>query len=214
MGFTILMDMDGVIYPFEDAFNELMVQYGGEPVDFTEWQDFSTMPGDIIAQIWADPSLFSRVEPYPAAIETLVALKQLTDDLYLVTRPGRNPEITIPSKIRWVQQYMPWFDIRYFTTMFPKWLFRADMIVDDHPPIVDKWRKQNEEDGMAVLLSRPWNEDKQKWLKRRGAEIAKDYVDVIDLAYLWAEELQERGIYDGPQSRRYQEGSGAAVSGT
>lgn len=192
MPFTVLMDMDGVLYPFDDAFNEVIVEYGGEPQDFSEWKDFSTMPGDTIEKVWKDPTLFSRSPPYPAAIEMMVALNQMDINLYIVTRPGRNPEITIPAKLQWIHEYMPWFDLRNFTAMFPKWYFKSDMIVDDHPPIVDKWRKHNP-DGLPVMFEQKWNHKKSAWMKQRGATVATSYADIVDLADLWSEERIERG---------------------
>jgi 5'(3')-deoxyribonucleotidase len=168
------------------------VEYGGEPQIFDEWKDFSTMPGELITKVWKDSSLFNRVAPYPGAIEMMVALNLSGAELYIVTRPGRNPEITVPAKIAWVKEWMPWFNIRNFTTMFPKWHFKADMIIDDHPPIVDKWRKHNP-DGMPVLFQQKWNMTKVEWLRRRGAYIAEDFSAILDLADVWAEELIERG---------------------
>jgi len=190
---TVLMDMDGVLYPFEEACSELYVQYGGEPLVFDKWVDFSTMPGDLMTKVWEDPTLFKRSDPYPGAIEMMVALQQMEElDVYIVTRPGRNPNITIPAKIEWVTKWMPWFDLHNFTTMFPKWLFSSNVIVDDHPPVVDKWRKYNLM-GLPVLFSRPWNADKVEWMQRRGAFIAKDYIDVLDVIGGEIEEHIERG---------------------
>lgn len=191
--FTILMDMDGVLYPFEDAFNELYVQYGGKPLPFDKWVDFSTMPGKLIGKVWEDPSLFNRSAPYPRSMEMMVALNQMEVDMYIVTRPGRHPEVTVPAKIAWVKKWMPWFDLRNFTTMFPKWLFNADMIVDDHPPIVDKWRKHNP-NGLPILFTQPWNLDKVDWMRKRGTSIAEDYVDIINSATIWVDEVYERGM--------------------
>ncbi len=191
--FTVLMDMDGVLYPFEEAFNELYVKYGGEPLTFEKWIDFSTMPGNLIGKVWEDPTLFNRRDPYPGALGMMVALNQMDIEMYIVTRPGRCPEVTVPAKIEWVKRWMPWFDLRNFTTMFPKWRFTADMIVDDHPPVVDKWRKQNP-NGLPVLYTQPWNLGKVGWMRSRGASIAEEYVDILNSATIWIEEVYERGV--------------------
>ena len=170
--FTISMDMDGVLYPFDIAFNGLIEKYGGEPHDFKTWINFSEVFGDkIVDKVWNDSDLFLAEEPYPGADYVMNDLNEMKDvKVYLVTNPGRNPHITIPAKWAWVQKHFPWIHPYQFVTTHAKWLFRTDLLVEDHPPNIEKFLKFNP-DKTGMLIERPWNERKVAKLMNKGVYI-------------------------------------------
>jgi 5'(3')-deoxyribonucleotidase len=175
----VAMDMDGVIYPFDKAFNELMEQYGGERQEFSKFLDFSTMPGRIIESVWNDPTLFTRSEPYEDAQWMMAELMAIPEiEVFIVTRPGRNPHITIPAKWKWVEQWFPRVPVKNFVTLAPKWLFRSHVIVDDFPDNVRKWQNCNPE-GLPILVQRDWNLDVVEKFKKRGILVAENGVSSI-----------------------------------
>lgn len=170
--FTISMDMDGVLYPFPEAFNHLVVKYGGQPHDFTKFVNFSEVFGDeVVDKIWADPDLFRIERPYDGVVYAMEQLRAMQDvEVYIVTNPGRNPDITIPAKWAWIKKHLPWVHQYQFVTTHAKWLFRTDLIVEDHPPNIEKFLKHNP-DKQAVLIERPWNERKAQRLINKGVYV-------------------------------------------
>jgi len=181
--YVIAMDMDGVLYPFDDAWNTICVEHGGQPHDFKDWVNFSEVFGDaLVDAIWHDPKLFQIKEPYPEAVQMMQQLEEMSPfvEVYLVTNPGRNIDITIPAKWAWVQQWFPWITAYHFVTMHAKWLFKADMIVEDFPGNIDKWLKANPV-GDAVMISRRWNTNKKTAVIKQGAVVLglEDVVEYV-----------------------------------
>jgi 5'(3')-deoxyribonucleotidase len=174
------MDMDGVLYPFEEAFNQLYVKYGGEAIAFDHWLDFSTLPGDIVSKVWNDPKLFRLNKPYPGTQQMMKMLDEMKDvEVFYVTSFGRNPDITVPSKWLWLKRYFPWVSERNFVAMCAKWFFQADMIVEDFPSNIKKWQKYNPE-GNAVLIRQPWNEDRVEEMQQCNVMVPKNGVADLD----------------------------------
>jgi 5'(3')-deoxyribonucleotidase len=163
------MDMDGVLYPFDRAFNRVIEKHGGKRHDFRGWINFSEVFGDeIVDKVWEDSDLFRIEDPYDGAVYAMQQLDAMEDvQVYFVTNPGRNPHITIPAKWEWIQEHLPWVHHYQFVTTHAKWLFQADMIVEDHPPNIEKFLKYNPTKE-ATLIMRPWNERKVKRLLDKG----------------------------------------------
>jgi 5'(3')-deoxyribonucleotidase len=163
------MDMDGVLYPFDKAFNRIIVKHGGTPHDFKGWINFSEVFGDdIVDKVWEDSELFRIEDPYDGAVYAMQQLDALEGvEVYIVTNPGRNPHITIPAKWGWIQEHLPWVHHYQFVTTHAKWLFQADMIVEDHPPNIEKFLKCNP-GKEATMVQRPWNDRKTKRMLDKG----------------------------------------------
>lgn len=179
------VDMDGVLYPFDTAFNKLSKKYGGPTHDFKAWVDFSKTYGDdIVDKVWHDPTLFNSEPPYPKAIEGLKALYDIPGvKPLIITNPGRNPELSITAKWHWLQKYAPFVHHYDFITMHPKWLMNLDMIIEDNHDNVLSCLKAHPDTSVyqAVLVSRPWNEKYQTKLMRRGAYVVEGIEQVPSL---------------------------------
>jgi 5'(3')-deoxyribonucleotidase len=178
--FTIAMDMDGVLYPFDLAFNELSLKHGGPEHDFKNWINFSEVFGDeVVDKIWGDPTLFNCQPPYMSATLGMAELRDMPGvEVFVVTNPGRNPEITIPAKWAWLQHNFPWIDAYHFVTMHAKWLFKTDMIVEDFPGNINKWVKHNP-GSTAVMIERPWNQTEVPKLLRKNVYVLSRGVETV-----------------------------------
>jgi len=179
--YTIAMDMDGVLYPFDKAWNAVCVAHGGAPHDFTDWINFSEVFGDsLVEEIWADPALFQVENPYIEALPMMQELEEMKPhvEVFIVTNPGRNIDVTIPAKWAWIQKWFPAIDAYHFVTMHPKWYFKTNMIVEDFPGNIEKWLKHNPT-GDAVMIEQNWNKDKIPAMRNRGA-LVMDLEDVVD----------------------------------
>jgi 5'(3')-deoxyribonucleotidase len=178
--YTVAMDVDGVLYPFEGVFSRLYKQYGGEEdLVFDRWVDFSTLDEDIVSRVWKDPLLFNSAEPIPGAVETMKALSEMPGVKVVITTSfGRSPEIAVAAKWSWIQRWFPWVEGWDFITIHHKWLLATDMLVDDFHHNVEAWMKHNKP-GCGVLVKRPWNKAKVPYLSARGALIAENGVQDI-----------------------------------
>lgn len=169
--YVIALDMDGVLYPFPDAFNALYSEFTGERLIFDGWLDFSSLPGEAVSAVWNNPQLFLHAEPYEGAVDMVQGLMEIPSvALYIVTSPGRSIDITIPSKWQWLQHWMPFVPHDHFVTMTHKQYFRASMLIEDYASNVVSWLTYNPT-GDTVLISRPWNESRQQELKNLGTEV-------------------------------------------
>ena len=181
--YTIAMDMDGVLYPFDEIFLQLYKNYGGEQnFVFDKWVDFSTLDEGIVSQVWRDPELFMSGAPIPGAVETMRALEDMPDVKVVITTSfGRVPDVVVAAKWAWVQKWLPWFQGWNFITIHHKWLIGTDMIVDDFHNNVEAWMNKHLT-GQGVLVRRPWNEAEVSRLERRGAFITDNGVqDILPL---------------------------------
>jgi len=179
--YTVAMDMDGVVYPFEDAFNALYTELGGEYQPFDHWIDFGTLPGDKIAQVWGDPRLFQSQDPYPGAVAAINQILELQNtQMFFATSFGRRAEagVITGSKLSWVKRWWPEFDTHNFIAIHVKWLLATDMIVDDLPDHVRKWMNYNP-GGTGVLIRRPWNESKLLQMSKKGDIIIENVVEGV-----------------------------------
>jgi 5'(3')-deoxyribonucleotidase len=182
MKYSIAVDMDGVLHPFDVAFNTLYEEYGGEPQSFDQWKDFAVdFVGEISDKVWTDPRLFNMVPPYEGAqkmIDDLMAQDNV--EVFFVTSPGRSIEVTIPAKWKWLQTFFPKVVSRQFVTTAAKWYFSSDIIIEDFPGNLKKWYNRNP-GGTPIMIRRPWNEDKVEKMKQRGILVLDDLKDVSPL---------------------------------
>jgi len=175
------MDMDGVVYPFEDAFNDIYTGLGGAYQKFDHWIDFSTLPGELVGQVWSDPRLFMTGVPYPGALGTIDTILAMPDTrMFFSTSFGRRKEagVIVASKLTWIREWWGDFDEHNFIALHAKWLLDTDMLVDDFPDHVRKWKNYHPE-GTSILIRRPWNEDQLLKLERKGVIIMEDGVEGV-----------------------------------
>jgi 5'-nucleotidase len=155
----VIIDLDGVVYDWQGAFLNLYREWTGEEPPAgceSDWDFADKLPNRaVVNQIERGSRLWTDGNPYPGAIE---AAKRLFDttDAYIATQPGRHVETAVTGKAWWLAQRMPWLDQERVIYIKPKWLLRADVLIDDRPRNVRKWLQHNPE-GVAYLVAQPWN---------------------------------------------------------
>lgn len=169
--YVISLDMDGVVYPFVETFNPLYMEKTGETLQFNTWLDFSSLPGEIITSIWRDPRLFLTGEPYPGAVNMVQGLLEIPGvEVFFVTSPGRDIDITVPSKWAWINRWFPNFPASHFVTTQRKQYFRASLMIEDYPTNIVSWLSYNPT-SEAILIPHPWNEDRHAEMRNLGVNI-------------------------------------------
>lgn len=186
MTYYVGVDMDGVLYPFDKAFNRLSKKYGGPQHDFKAWVNFAETFGDkVVEKVWHDPSLFQIEDPYPRCIQALKDIHSMKNvKVLIITNPGRNPEISVPAKWAWLQKHAPFVHHYEFITMHPKWLMHLDLLVEDNHDNAKACLKKGYVERVG-LVSRPWNEKYHKKLIDKGAYVAKGLEFVPPLVSLF-----------------------------
>ena len=180
--FSIAMDMDGVLYPFDEAFNKLIVAAGGEALPFDKWVDFNLDFDPVLSRkVWKDARLFKMSAPYPNAVQAMEQLNDMEDvEVFIVTNVGKNPQISFPAKWAWLNKWFPWIQPWQVITMRQKWLLDTNMIVDDHHKTVKKWANQRM--GYPVMIRRPWNRElTDENAKKRGIIVENSIAPVVGL---------------------------------
>lgn len=171
--YVIAVDMDGVLYPFVDAFNLLYKEATGEQVVFDGWLNFANLPGEIVNAIWRDPRLFQELEPYEEALDMMEGFATIPNvEAFIVTSPGREIDITIPAKWAWLQKWFPMVDARHFVTLQAKEYFKANLLIEDYPENILAWLVENPAND-AIMIKRPWNEAKIAEVHNYGVKVFK-----------------------------------------
>jgi len=153
----VLIDMDGVICNFVDAFMYLYAEKGGKIPDgfaWVEWNSMDELPSqDVRKEVWRDPDLFWLPKPYEGAIVALQALNEQFDVRIVTALPHKH----VHTRSDWVKHYAPFIHRKnqmIFTN--DKSLIRGDVIIDDKLEYVRDWLKINARTG--VVIDRPWNQ--------------------------------------------------------
>jgi len=163
----ILIDVDGVIANFVDAFLEIYEEMGGA---------MDRLPNQEIREaVWDFPDLFWRPKPYPGTIE---ALEEMNDrfDVRIVTAI---PHKHIEARSDWFRYYAPFIHRKnqmIFTN--DKSLIRGDIFIDDYLPHAEAWFSVNYKP--TVIIDRAWNRDGGSTFFHRVDELA-DVADAIGL---------------------------------
>ena len=175
----VLIDCDGVIANFVDAFMDWYLHHAGSVPDDFEWANWDSMDElpDQMARdaVWRDPDLFWIPQPYPYAIEALEALNE-RHDVRIVTAV---PHIHVEARSDWFKREAPFIHRKnqmIFTN--DKSLIRAGVIIDDKVGHVDDWLVKNSwPDGEAFLIDRPWNQHGKSGTRVESLiEVAEDWL--------------------------------------
>lgn len=180
----LIIDVDGVIYNFVDAFMDRYKYHGGEiPEDWAwdSWAAMNELPNDdIVNHIWNhDTDLFWCGSPYPDAVNAL----ELLNDEYDVVIATAVPFIHVPSRANWMEEFAPFIHRKQqMVITSDKSLVRGDFLVEDHLPHVQKWLTVNG-NFTAMCIDRPWNQDSPPWYYNRVPSLRY----VAELLGVWHE---------------------------
>ena len=155
---VLLLDIDGVVGKFVDAFLSAYSKYGGIlPSHLPQtWDFFALLPDQVaVASAWRDPTIFSHQVPYHGALEAVWALNSAYD-LVIVSTPPPPLTVHIPAKVAWLEKNVGLKPEQMIFTS-RKELVRGDILIDDYHCNVLSWLKASP-DGLGILINRPWNE--------------------------------------------------------
>lgn len=160
----ILVDMDGVIADWGNAYGESLDAHG-EPAALiprhADQRSFDLHAGRtpeevaIIKQVMVERGFYKRLQPIPGAKQALKALLAQGHDVRIVTSPWVSNPTCASDKLNWiVKHYGSHWGARVIITS-DKTLVRGDVLIDDKPEITGEatpeWRQ--------IVFDQPYNRE-------------------------------------------------------
>jgi hypothetical protein len=158
LGKTAIIDIDNTLWQFSDAFYLELKKINGNFPTPDRWRTYDIWEGycsveDFIGAINTihQHQDSDRYRPYPESKRFLSSLKE--NGFHIILASHRTQETSQPTE-RWLARHGLTYDELYLsfdkTVLFPK----ADVVVDDSPPTLEKAIKCG---ALAAGLLFPWN---------------------------------------------------------
>ena len=170
---VLAIDVDDTICNLQEAVvNIFNKRYGTHYTveDFTDFDVTNVLPDDEamnFIEIYGESGLYKTVKPMSGAQSALKKLVNAGHDVYLVT--NAIPK-TYGEKVEFVKKYFPYIDASHIVCMKNKWMFRADVMVDDcmqnllakpyyHRVLINKpWNYSNVDYAYGIYRCYNWND--------------------------------------------------------
>lgn len=149
------IDVDGTLNNLMDAVLEVFNDKTGKNYtvnDITTYNlgdCFSVEDAAIMKSIFEKPDIWDKVKPMKGAAGVLQKLFNNGHQIYLVTD---NCPDTYGKKVAWIKQFFPFIDVSKIVCMKDKWMFRADVMIEDNLQtlLVRPYYHR-------ILIDHPWN---------------------------------------------------------
>lgn len=159
----ILIDMDGVIADWGDAYGRALDRYGEAAKNIPRHQNQKTFnlndgrtetEKQIIAAVMIEPNFYARLQPIPGAKQALKEMLRREHDVRIVTSPWVSNPTCASDKLNWIKQHYgsDWASRVIITT--DKTLIRGDFLIDDKPEI----RGADTPTWEHILFDQPYNQ--------------------------------------------------------
>lgn len=157
---TLLVDLDctlvDMLPPWIHRYNEIK----GTEIALSDIKDYDVglvcTDQKTLYGILDEPGFFFNMEPMPGAVKYF---QKLVDDGYrvlIVTQPPRRAEMAVRDKRRWVSKYFKNYDLMNMFFCHHKEQIRGDVLFDDKPAHLEKWKQVNP-DGLTATLDWKYN---------------------------------------------------------
>ena len=152
-----MVDCDNVLNNLQETvikvFND---RYGTSYTlgDFTKYNISECISKEDAIKMYAiynEPGIYDAVKPLPGAQNDLQKLIRAGHDIYVVTHSA--PSI-FAEKVEWIKYWFPFVDESHIISMEHKWLFRADIMIEDN---LDNLLGGYHYD--RICFDFPWNRD-------------------------------------------------------
>lgn len=160
----IAVDADGTLYDLCTSWFQLFTdRFGREPVPLEQCVHYnphlclgdggSQVPHHeekVLYDLLHTPGLFQSLTPYAGALEALRQLHDAGHEIYIASAPA-GPQSAY-EKMRAFERDLPFVDRKHVFLGHHKHLLDVDVIVDDSPDVVRKFR-----DTVRLGIEQPWN---------------------------------------------------------
>ncbi len=169
----ILIDVDGVIAAYSEAFIEAYMKCGGNrvsPTDVTDWDFELCLPrckelSNYIRAYTHAPGFALELAPYPGAVKAVKRLMQVCEVVF-VTQP-LDSKTWAHDRAEWLRNH---FGPCTIVSTKHKHLVKGDVIVDDRGENVLEWL-QSWPDGQGIVWAQPWNSESRLYRTNDWADV-------------------------------------------
>ena len=144
MSKIILVDMDGVLCNFEQAFLEMwrtsfpekpFIRISDRRTPYLSDQ-YPPEEYDNIYKMWQRPRFFAELPEIPGGLDAVREMEAMGWDVRICTTPMRRYEHCAPEKFEWIETRLgaKWVDKIIMTR--DKTMVRGDVLIDDMPQIM------------------------------------------------------------------------------
>lgn len=186
MSKVILCDLDSILAdimtPWLDSYNR---DYQDTlTVDRIPSWDFHNVVkpecGTKIYDYLREPGFFENLKPLPGAVEAVSALRSAGHD-FLVLTAGADVEDAATQKVRWCRRYLDLSPKQVIVTP-RKELVRGDVLIDDSPEQIRRYRETWGWDPTILAISYPYNESVYRHCRRFYGwnETADAWAQIVD----------------------------------
>jgi len=177
---TILVDLDGICVNLPQAFVDTvnLEREGGDEVsveDLTDYEFSRALPeGGSIYDYMGREGWWEALPLISGASDALYALDSLGAEVVICSSPGNYPRAAM-EKMRWVYKHLPFLPQKNIIITRRKELCRGDVLIDDAPDQLLKYRKAWPEAKLLAIawpynhgadvdmMAQSWREPVQAW---------------------------------------------------
>lgn len=179
---VVLLDVDGVVADFVSYYLDVVrrrLKRDFRQEDVTAWDvgsalSLSDYDRELVHRDLFAPGVAYHMPIYSGAWTGVRNLNEIAQVVFVTSHLKEN--------LTWVSDRDRWIDFHFGPSAPPtvythhKHLVRGDVLVDDKPSAVEKWRQANP-NGLGVLWDGPWNRD----ANIDGAVRLNSWVDLREL---------------------------------
>ena len=140
---TILVDMDSIMVNLQkEWYRRYNADYDDNltPDDILTWDTHLYVKPECRRKIYSyfTPEMFRSLEPIDGAIGKIKKWKKQGHHVYIVSAP---PWGCADAKYEWMREYAPFITSRDIILAHPKFLVKGDVLIDDSPNNISKYRQ-------------------------------------------------------------------------
>ena len=159
---TVLIDMDQILCEQVNTWLKKYHDVTKEPLlkesDITEYNLSSRVKNySILHDILCEKNFFLDLKPIKDAVKYLqLLIDENKCDIIIATQPPHNSKYAAYEKTLWLTSRIRNFNAQNITFSHHKHLLKADILFDDAPKNLTKW-KQTNPNGKICMIDYPYN---------------------------------------------------------
>ena len=185
---TLLIDMDCIVADMLPYWIDKYNHYSEESIEEKSVVHYNLNKivkyPNVLESIIHSQGFFLEIPPVKDSVRILRKLiKDKRFDVVFLTQPPRKADYAISEKRIWIKKYFRRFDLCNIVFAHRKELVRGDVLFDDKPSHLTKWKAENS-DKHTATISYPYNESCKSFVDQyynKDEAWEKFYAWVVDM---------------------------------